>query len=426
MVILNSSTTNKLCPILSAKILTQSREPVPVIVQLNNTITNINNYESSLSADISFSLPIINGFAGLMSKETIYKLSNSQDVAFISFDTKVHTLLDIALPTIAADFAHEKGYKGEDITIAIIDTGVFPHDDLTKPINRIVAFKDVVNKKDKPYDDNGHGTHVAGIIAGNGYASNGKYAGVAPSAQLLIVKALDENGGGSSSDIIHALSLILETKDQYNTKIVNLSLGTPTHGSCEKDPLCKAVEKLVADGLIVVAAAGNSGPNLGTILSPGISNQVITVGAVDDKNTIDFSDDTLADFSSRGPTLDGLNKPDILAPGVNIESLSNNNNSKYISLSGTSMATPMVSGSVALLLNKYGDLTPNEVKEKLINSCVPLSGSSVNESAGILNLKKLFEETPVTPVEDGENNNNNFNKDEMMELIFSYLFGPKI
>ncbi len=423
MVILKSSIANKLCPILSAKVLTQSREPVPVIVQLNNTIKNINNYVSSLSADISFSLPIINGFAGLMSTETIYKLSTSQDVAFISFDNKVHTLLDIALPTIAADFAHEKGYKGENITIAIIDTGVFPHDDLIKPINRIIAFEDVVNKRDKAYDDNGHGTHVAGIIAGNGYSSNGKYAGVAPSANLLIVKALDENGGGSSSDIIHALSFIIETKDLYNTKIVNLSLGSPARGSCAKDPLCKAVEKTVDAGLIVMVAAGNSGPKEGSILSPGISSKVITVGAIDDKNTIDFSDDTLADFSSRGPTLDGLNKPDILAPGVNIESLSNSNTSKYISLSGTSMATPMVSGSVALLLNKYGNLTAVEVKEKLINSCVPLSNNQDKQSAGILNLKKLFEESQDGPIDNGENNNNIFNKDEMMELIFSYLFG---
>lgn len=416
---MRKSTTNKLCPILSAKIMTQSREPVPVIVQLSADILNIDSYASGLSANIISNLPLINGFSGLLTTEAIYKLSNNPDITFISFDTKVYTLLDIAIPSIAANFPHDKGYKGEDITIAIIDTGVAPHDDLVKPNNRIVGFKDILSKKTVPYDDNGHGTHVAGIIAGNGYSSKGKYVGVAPEANILVVKALDENGGGSSSDLIHAISYIIETKDLYNTKIINLSLGTPAHSSCEKDPLCRAVEKAVSAGITVIVAAGNSGPDEGTILSPGISNKVITVGAVDDKKTIDPSDDTLADFSSRGPTLDGLNKPDILAPGVNIESLSNTNKSNYISLSGTSMATPMVSGSVALLLNKYGNLHPSEVKEKLMESCVPLSDNSLNRGAGILNLKSLFEEKGEKII-DNEKKDNIFSGD-MMEMAIMIL-----
>lgn len=414
---MRKSTTNKLCPILSAKILTQSREPVPVIVQLSADIQNIDSYASGLSANIVSNLPLINGFSGLLTIEAIYKLSNNPDITFISFDTKVYTLLDIALPTIAANFPHDKGYNGEDVTIAIIDTGVSPHEDLVKPNNRIIGFNDIVNRKTEPYDDNGHGTHVAGIIAGNGYSSKGKYVGVAPKANILVVKALDENGGGSSSDLIQAISFIIETKDLYNTKIINLSLGTPAHSSCEKDPLCRAVEKAVSAGITVIVAAGNSGPGEGTILSPGISNKVITVGAVDDKKTIDTSDDTLADFSSRGPTLDGLNKPDILAPGVNIESLSNTNKSNYISLSGTSMSTPMVSGSVALLFNKYGDLHPSEIKEKLIQSCLPLLDNSLNKGAVILNLKSLFEEEKEEKTVDNKSNNNILSGDIMDTII---------
>ena len=427
---MRKSTTNKLCPILSAKIMTQSREPVPVIVQLNADIQNIDSYASGLSANISSNLPLINGFSGLLTTEAIYKLSNNPDIAFISFDTKVYTLLDIAVPTIAANFPHDKGYKGEGITIAIIDTGVSPHEDLVKPNNRIIGFNDIVNRKTEPYDDNGHGTHVAGIIAGNGYSSKGKYIGVAPKSNILVVKALDENGGGSSSDLIQALTFIIETKDLYNTKIINLSLGTPANSSCEKDPLCRAVEKAVSAGITVIVAAGNSGPSEGTILSPGISNKVITVGAVDDKKTIDTNDDTLADFSSRGPTLDGLNKPDILAPGVNIESLSNTNKSNYISLSGTSMSTPMVSGSVALLLNKYGNLHPSEIKEKLIQSCVPLSDNSLNRGAGILNLKSLFEEKEEKITNNNKKGDNLFGGDMMdtiiMALVLLFLLDSRI
>ena len=235
-----------------------------------------------------------------------------------------------------------------------------------------------------------HGTHVAGIIAGNGFSSKGKYVGVAPKANILAIKALDENGGGSTSKVIEAISYVIDTKDKYNTKILNLSIGTPANSTCDKDPLCKAVEKAVQAGLIVVVAAGNSGPEEGTILSPGTSRYAITVGAVDDKRTIDHSDDTIAPFSSRGPTNEGEPKPDIVAPGVNIKSLSNTKLDGYSSLSGTSMATPLISGAVALLLNKYKNLKPQEVKEKLLKSCIDLKNSQEMQGAGLLNLKLLF------------------------------------
>ena len=237
-----------------------------------------------------------------------------------------------------------------------------------------------------------HATHVAGIIAGNGYSSRGKYVGVAPKSNILAIKALDENGGGSSSKIIEAISYIIDTKDKYNTKIINLSIGTPANNTCDKDPLCRAVEKAVEAGLIVVVAAGNSGPERGTILSPGTSRNAITVGAVDDKRTIDPSDDTIAPFSSRGPTLEGLTKPDLLAPGVSINSLSNTKLDGYSALSGTSMATPLVSGAVALLLNKYNDLKPYEVKKRLLKSCIDIKDSKEMQGIGMLNLKLLFEE----------------------------------
>lgn len=263
-----------------------------------------------------------------------------------------------------------------------------------------------------------HVTHVAGIIAGNGYSSRGKYVGVAPKSNILAIKALDENGGGSSSKIIEAISYIIDTKDKYNTKIINLSIGTPANNTCDKDPLCRAVEKAVEAGLIVVVAAGNSGPERGTILSPGTSRNAITVGAVDDKRTIDPSDDTIAPFSSRGPTLEGLTKPDLLAPGVSINSLSNTKLDGYSALSGTSMATPLVSGAVALLLNKYNDLKPYEVKKRLLKSCIDIKDSKEMQGIGMLNLKLLFEED--TKINNVPSKSTGFDG-ELFEIIIMIL-----
>lgn len=236
------------------------------------------------------------------------------------------------------------------------------------------------------------GTHVAGIIAGNGYSSRGKYTGIAPESNILAIKALNNEGSGNTSTIIKAISYVVENKEKYNTKILNLSIGSPTNNPCNKDPLCRAVTEAVDNGITVVVAAGNSGPNERTILSPGINPHVITVGAVDDKRTIDPTDDTIANFSSRGPTNEGLLKPDIVAPGVNINSLSNTKLDGYSALSGTSMASPFISGTVALLLNKYGDLEPKEIKKKLLNSCINIGDSRDAQGAGMLSLKLLFDE----------------------------------
>lgn len=397
----------KLCSILSSKIMSQTREEVPVILQFSENASISQEEINSLSTKPKSKLPLINAYAGYMNTETIYKLIRNPDIEYISFDSKVYTLLDIAAPTMEAYFPHDKGYEGKGITVAVVDTGTVPHADLTVPTNRIVEFKDLINGKTEPYDDNGHGTHVSGIIAGNGYSSGGKYAGVAPKANILSIKALDENGGGSISDIIQAISYAVETKNKYNTKIINLSLGTPANSTSSKDPLCRAVERATRAGLIVVSAAGNSGPEPNTILSPGISEYALTVGAVDDKNTIDTSDDTIAPFSSRGPTLEGLEKPDIVAPGVNIESLSNENLNGYSSLSGTSMATPLVSGSIALLLNKDKNLSPLEIKKKLMSSVVDLETSWEEQGAGMLNLKTLFKTDEDDKYEEIEEENRN-------------------
>ena len=380
----------KLCPILSAKIMSQSEEELPVIVQLMEDDVHLKDGIMGIATKVQASLPLIDALACNLTPDTIYRLASNPDIRYISFDSRVFTQLDIAMPTVGAEILHRDGYRGKGVTIAIVDTGISPHYDLTQSHNRIVGFKDLVNGKAYPYDDNGHGTHVAGIIAGNGYSSGGKYVGVAPESNILAVKALDKNGSGPTSGIIEAISYIVQSRNQYNTKIINFSMGTPANNSCAKDPLCRAVDQAVKSGIVVVAAAGNSGPDRMSIVSPGISRNVITVGAADDRGTIDTSDNFIAPFSSRGPTPEGLEKPDLYAPGVNINSLSHAKLDAYASLSGTSMATPLVSGAVALLLSKHGDMKPEKIKDDLIKASIYMEDSRESQKARLLNLQSLL------------------------------------
>lgn len=392
---------SKICPVLSAKLQTQSNEELPVIVRVReNDKDKLNSLAHSMEGKLKRSLPLVDAVALNMSMGEIDRLSRDPNIEYISYDSKVFALLDIANASIGGSFPREIGLTGEGVTVAVIDTGVAPHNDLIRPKNRIIGFKDFVGDKTSPYDDNGHGTHVAGIIASNGYSSNRKYVGIAPNANILAVKALDEAGSGNTSDIVSAIDWVVKTREQYNTKIINLSLGSPANNSINSDPLVRAVEAATRAGLTVIVAAGNSGPSTKTILSPGNSPNVITVGAVDDKRTPDTSDDTIANFSSRGPTKEGLRKPDVVAPGVSIMSLSNKSSDGYVTSSGTSMATPLVSGSAALLYGKYKNLTPSQVKGLFVNSCTDLKDKYENQGAGIIDLRKLFKteekETPRT------------------------------
>src|SRR5699024_3418075 len=263
----------------------------------------------------------------------------------IHYDRKVTTLLDTATPSMNSDQLQENGLTGEDVTIAVIDTGIHPHADLE---GRIKAFKDLVGDQDQSYDVNGHGTHCAGDAAGNGAASDGKYKGPAPDANVVGVKVLNKMGSGSLSTVIDGIEWCIQNEAEHAINVLSLSLGSEATQPAEDDPVVQAVDAAWDEGMVVCVAAGNSGPEEQTIGSPGTSPKVITVGAADDHNNTDRSDETVADFSSRGPTIDGLPKPDLLTPGVDIVYLRSPNSyldktnkaarvdSNYVSLSGTS------------------------------------------------------------------------------------------
>lgn len=248
-----------------------------------------------------------------------------------------------------------RSYAGQGITTAILDTGIAPHPDFK---GRIVAFKDYINGRKSIYDDCGHGTHVAGILAGDGRMSKGILAGMAPAASLVIVKVLDGKGEGNLGQIFAGIQWIKKNWRRYRIRIVNISVGA-RNGIDERkeERLVEAVEQLWDEGIIVTVSAGNYGPDAGTITIPGTSRKVITVGADRVRNQ--------KDCSGRGPTGECIVKPDIVAPGYQIISCNNTfyqQQKPYTMKSGSSMATPVVSGALALLLSKYPEMKNTEVK----------------------------------------------------------------
>jgi serine protease AprX len=321
----------------------------------------------------------------------IQYLTLSNHVKRIWHDTKVQTMLDIAIPTVGGDKVRNMGFTGKDVTVAVIDTGIAPHPDLIYPENRIVAWNDLVNKRFSPYDDNGHGTHVSGIIAGNGISSRGKYTGMAPEAKLVGIKALDEKGSGNTSDTISAIEWCIENQKTYNIKAINLSMGSAAQESYRKDPLCRTVSAAWDKGMTVCVAAGNGGPDPRTIHTPAINPNAISVGNLDAKGTIDVSDDVINDSSSRGPTVDYLVKPDLLAPGTNITSL--RPGWGYRPLTGTSMSTPMVTGAVAQILQKWPDLKPYQIKSRLKQNAHDFGMQPVFQGSGALATEGIFKES---------------------------------
>jgi len=365
------------------------------------------------------SLPIISSEAAIVPNVSLPVIAASALVQRLTLDRVTLGANERTGATVGSTAVRQQlGYDGSGIGVALIDSGVTAwHDDLATPIGgaqRVDQFVDFVNGYQAPYDDYGHGTHVAGIISGNGFDSSGARSGVAPGAHLTVLKVLDGSGSGRISDVIAALDYVVGHKDALNIRVVNLSIATGVYESYQSDPLTLAAQRVVNAGVVVVAAAGNYGRDqygntaYGGITAPGNAPWVLTVGASSHMGTIDRADDTMAAFSSRGPTaIDRIAKPDLVAPGVGTESLSNPNSSfytsksayllngtvqtpylPYLSLSGTSMATPVVTGTVALMLQANPTLTPNQIKAILQYTAQDYSAyNRLTEGAGFLNAK---------------------------------------
>jgi serine protease AprX len=353
---------------------------------------------------------LINAVAATLTAQSVIDLSNQSNVAYISLDRPVASMLDLTRDAAGADYAFQSGYTGAGVGIAVIDSGIYAHPDLA---SRILYRQSFVPKTND--DDYGHGTHVAGIAAGSGASSTGPqftrtFRGIAPGANLIDLRVLDAHGMSSDSVVVAAIEQAVALKARYNIRVINLSLGREVRESYNLDPICREVAAAWKQGIVVVVAAGNLGRNgNATILSPGNSPYAITVGAMKTEGTPSTNDDKIASYSSKGPTWIDLGvKPDIVAPGNMVDSLlapgstllqeypanvvplsayahASSGTPEYLQLSGTSMATPVVSGAAAILLQREPGLSPDTVKARLMKTAsknFPLTSYAVDPTTG--------------------------------------------
>jgi serine protease AprX len=290
-----------------------------------------------------------------------------------------------------------RGIDGSGVTVAVIDTGVAAVPDLA---GRLVGGVDLSGENDPFHDSYGHGTFVAGLIAGNGTSSKGAYRGVAPKTNIVSVKIAGADGSADVSQVLAALQWVVSFKDQFHIRVVNLSLGTDSTQKYQRSLLNYAVERAWDAGIVVVVSAGNLGPASGTVTKPGDDPLVITAGAVDDAGTVGRSDDSMPGFSGVGPTVDGFDKPDLVAPGRSVISLrapgstidtqfpTGRVGDAYFKGSGTSFAAAVTSGAAADLLDAQPQLTPDQVKSRFMRTAVPSPSATPNVTgAGSLDVR---------------------------------------
>src|SRR6266852_4610145 len=423
---------------------------VDVIIQFNQTPTDAHHQKvQNKGGVLKTKLDVIKGAHYSVPVESLDALADDPDVTYISPDRRLSGALDQTAAAVNANVAWQAGWDGTGIGVAVIDSGITGHSDLYSTTGsggklRILYSQDFVGGTTNPgtYDYYGHGEHVAGIIAGSGkdssysWVDTRTFKGIAPNANLINLRVLDQNGQGTDSGVISAIQVAINLQSKLHIRVMNLSLGRQVFESYTQDPLCQAVEAAWKKGIVVVAAAGNYGRDnsmgtegYATITSPGNDPYVITVGAMKTEGSPVRSNSLIASYSSKGPTLlDHVVKPDIVAPGNRVVSLwgpgfvnpipggsyyvyealpqeypqnlvrfsyyypifSSSNistASDYYFLSGTSMATPVVSGAAALLVQAQPKITPDQVKARLMKTAYkafPVSSTTIDSVTGAI------------------------------------------
>ena len=273
---------------------------------------------------------------------------------------------------IHTELPHGEGFFGKGSTVAILDTGISMHLDFK---NRILDFRDFVNGRSGVYDDNGHGTHLAGIIGGSGVLGGGRYMGIAPECQFVSLKVLDGMGNGNIESVVRAVDWILKNREKYHIRFLNISIGMmpQTHLS-EQRALVEAICALWENNICVVVASGNNGPDTSSVTVPGTIPELITVGSLDDNDRVLLGGSMHVGYSGKGPTKHCVVKPEILAPGTRVVSCSRQGG--YVSKSGSSMATAVVTGGLAVMGEIYPQFTPSDMKLFLYSKLRRRKGSS--------------------------------------------------
>jgi serine protease AprX len=395
---------------------TTGRALQDVIVTAANGVAAAADAVLSAGGTVEDDLPLIGGVEARVPGEVLVPLSEAPGVTGITVDRRMEFVeYSYDETSVASGFtrsteastAWAAGNLGKGVGVAVLDTGVSPMPDFA---GRLVHGPDL-SGEGTLVDTYGHGTVMAGAIGGSGADSasldKGKHAGVAPGSTIVAVKVAGRNGAVDVSTVLQAMHWVSAYKDQFNIRVMNLSWGVPSTQDPKIDPLNYAVQRLWQQGIVVVVAAGNSGPTAGTITKPGDDPLVVTVGAYNDKGTGKLEDDGQVDWTSAGPTAQGLVKPDVVAPGRSL-TLSRSYGSKvevnnpkalvspsYVRGSGSSQAAAVTSGIAALLIAARPSLTPDQVKHLLRTTAVPLSGETANEQgAGRIRLAAALTADP--------------------------------
>jgi len=363
----------------------KDQDSISVFVHYDHkpNVLDVENLES-LNVTISYTAKFINTICVRnLSFPLVQKIADLPGVVMVELQPRIYSRLDISVRAIkvressfySPNTVWDLGYTGNNVVVAVLDTGVDDEHEFLK--GKFVAGFDcsgvtsVTDRETNPDDEDGHGTHVASIIMGTG-GSAGQYIGVAPSAMLVDVKVLSKRGVNLGDQLIRGIEWVIENKDKYNIKVINLSVGSDIEDPDGTSAISQAANTAVESGLVVVAAAGNEGPEEYTLCAPAVADNVICVTALDDRDTVSREDDVIASYSSRGPRLDGAKKPDVCAPGTGIVAAKGEETgearNEVVVMSGTSMAAPHVSGLAALILDANPTLSPFDVKRIILDT----------------------------------------------------------
>lgn len=379
----------KISPVLSQWV--QQRQPdelAPVIIEVTKWGRNqVSSLIQAKQGKVIGELDLVPSVAVLLPTGVIPELAQMQAVIRIWEDSLVQILPQRPLTETEVRLIGCPGYTGKEVVVAVLDTGIYPHEDLTLPENRILAWYDQVQGQICPYDDHGHGTFTAGIIAGNGRASRGKYSGLAPEAKLVGVKVLDQNGRGKLSDLILGIEWCLNNQKTLKIRIINLSLGTCAQGEYYQDLLCRVTTLATKKGVVVCTAVGCGIPDWQRFNSPGINPSVIKAGLINQQQVFTNEDERLiingVKLRKRKVVI-----PDLVIPEVKLGSLKAG--AGYSFQTGPSLAASLIAGGAALILQKWPRSRPVQVKRILTRNADDLGLGNPLQGAGRLNLARAL------------------------------------
>lgn len=385
---------NKLDSNIKGLIPITAKRKIPVIICYRDNPKSVRIKILYNNGKIKYEYEHVKAIACDLSPISVDKLCELPEITYALYDYRAELCLKSSCEGLGVKYARVSNLSGRGIGIGLVDTGVFPHPDLTSKKIVVDGFIDLINNYEKPYDDNGHGTFMAGCIAG-------ALSGVAPDANIYAIKAFNLAGKGRISDIIRAIELIIEKKSYKNIKLLCLPFEIPYLGTPKVNPLEDIIKKALSENITVVTPSGNFGPEPYSIYCPGNIKEVITVGGCSYSNS-SGAPTKVSDFSGRGPTHTNLSKPDVVAPAFNVTSLASNTNYRpgvrlkplintpYTTMSGSSIACALITGVCALILESNPILKPSDIKSILNLSSASIGENKLSQGTGMVFLEKIF------------------------------------